>query len=188
MYSARLRRVASLALTLALIVSVGCSRERQRAANLNNAASAASKRLEVAGKSFGEAVGKALQSGAPADAAAARQQYTSLQTVVRAARQEMTDMDVSGVSGGSEFKAATLKFFQNQESMMDTDFKEMLDILDKKGMTKAARAKAVLEKMTGAAGKESKDLVEIQAAQRTFAAQHNITLAPPGGQTPVPGS
>jgi hypothetical protein len=188
MYSARLRWTASVVLALALLGSVGCARERQRAASINNSASAASKRLEQAGKTFGEAVGKALQSGAPADAAAARQQYTSLQAVVRAARQEMTDLDVSGVSGGTEFKAATLKFFQNQESMMDTDFKEMLDILEKKGLSKAQRAKAVMEKMTGAAGKESKDLVEIQAAQRAFAAQHNITLSQPGVTTPVPGS
>jgi hypothetical protein len=149
---------------------------RHEAAAMNNALTAASKRLMDAGKLFTDAVNKASDSGTDADVAVARREFANLQKAIGAARQEMTELNDEGVSGGGEFKAAAVKFFESQEAMLETDFQKMLDVLGEKGLTKVQRKKAIDAARAGASGKEAKALAEIQAAQRALCARHDITV------------
>lgn len=187
MCSSRLRLTATVVLASFLIATTGCARERQRAASLNNAVTAAGQRIAAAGKAFGDAVVKAISSETPADVAAAKLQYTNLQSVVHAAKKEMADTDTSGVSGGAEFKGVVVKFFQNQETMVDTEFKEIVDILEKKNLSKEQREKEYSARMNKSAAKEAQDLAELRSAQQAFLARHNLPVPGSNGQTPVPG-
>jgi hypothetical protein len=186
MLPGQLRSALGVVFVVALVFTAGCTKGRHEAAGMNNAVTAASKRLTSSGKQFADAVNKAAESGKEADVAAVRKEFANLQEVCRAARQEMNELNAEGVVGGGEFKAAAVKFFEGQEAMLETDFRKMVDAVEGKGLTKIQRKKTIDAARVSAAGKEAKDLAEIQDAQRALCARHNIPVRNDPGPAPKP--
>jgi hypothetical protein len=166
----KIRNVLPLALVVGL---VGCAKQKQ-ALDFNQALVAANKKLENAGKKFGETIGKALASG-KAPSPEVGQEYDRLVKTLKEVKAEMATRQTPNLKGASELRAAQNKFFQFEEQMLTTDFKEIADIFKKNQITAADRQR--IQQLVNEVGKkEQPELVALQKAQREFASANGLRL------------
>jgi len=171
------RSLLTGAVALAVLFAVGCGRE---ALNFNNTIHNHNKKLNDAGKKFGEAIDPALKDK-EADPTKVEEAYKGVLATVTTLIKDTTGQKGPESASGKKLAEGYQKFLQTEKQIIETEFDKIAKALTKKEDLKATEGtlkeqiKTLLRK---ANEKEAHALTDLRESQKEFAKEHNLTLKP----------
>jgi hypothetical protein len=160
---------------LAALLLAGCNRGGP-ALKYNQALVEGTQKLQKVGLEFGKAAGAALVSANDGDIARAEQAYQEMKKAVKAVQDEIKNLTVPPGQSAKELSEAFNTFLKQQEEGINREFSELMDVLRDKKSVLAAKQGKFNQILNKAAADEQASLATVNAAQRKFAQEHNITL------------
>jgi hypothetical protein len=159
----------SLILGVFLLAAAGCAGE---AVTFNNAIVNYNKRLNEAGKKFGEALAPALQGGA-VNVAQVKATYAEVESTLEQVKKDFAALHVPKSASGQKLAKSYEKFLAGQESAVKNQMAQLVKLVEAPGRPNAGMLMSVLQEV---GRREQGDLAELQNAQREFARENNIKL------------
>jgi len=153
---------------LAALAVAGCAGEAVR---FNNSLAEYNKRLNAAGKKFGETLTPALQGG-NANAGQVRSAYNNMLSTVEAVKRDFNALTPPPSATGKRLADTYRKFLQGQEGMIKNQLGEITRMVEQ-GKANGGQIMMLLQQIEG---QERRDLSELQEVQRQFAKENGITL------------
>ncbi len=156
------------ALAVAALAAAGCAGEAVR---FNNSIVDYNKRLAAAGKRLGETLAPALQGG-QVNAADVKGAYNEVLNTLDQVKKEFASLKVPSGASAKKLADAYGKFLQGQEDMVRNQMGQLVKMAES-GKPAPGQMMGLLQAI---GAREQADLVNVQAAQREFARDHNIRL------------
>src|SRR5262249_1685691 len=164
-------RAALAAAFLPLFLALpGCKGE---AVSFNNKLAGTNKRLEEAGRKFGQTLAPQGQ-GRPVNAAEVRGAYEQLVQVLNEVKAETKDMQIPSSASAKRLYDTHQKFLQGQEAGVK-QFGEIVRMVETKALGPGGMIQ-FQQTMQQLAAREQQDLNELRAAQQAFAAEHGVRI------------
>jgi hypothetical protein len=115
--------------------------------------------------------------GQPGAVAAFKKGVADAKQTVNTAKAEVQAIKVLPKQSAKDFYDAEIKYLAMREKNID-DFGEMVRMLEDNNMNQAIRSQKIIALATKIEDDEKKALAVLQAAQSTFAKDHNIIILP----------
>jgi hypothetical protein len=160
---------------LTVLFAVGCGRE---ALNFNNAIANNNKKLNEAGKKFGDAIDLALK-GKEANADAVEAAYKGLADTVKQVMDETKGFKAPESTSGQSLAKGYQKFLETEKKITENEFAKITKaIKDNKApmVSEGSMAEQLKTLLREANDQERAALAKLHEAQREFAKEHGLTL------------
>src|SRR5262249_47753433 len=154
--------IMSAGLAFLLLALAGCGNP---APKLINAIVKPKKKLPTPGQKFGERLRAPIQGGNPAQAG---QSINEMKKPLKRAQADMKKLDVPSSASAKKLYEVHQRFLKGQEEFVQK-FGEAVKILEEPGVAAQAKAAKIQNVLGQIQGKEQRDLMELQNAQREFA-------------------
>jgi hypothetical protein len=158
-------------LAVCVAAGAGCNKKYL---SFNESISGANKKLEAAGKKFGEALVQAITSGN--DTGAVRTSYENVKSVFTAVKAEMQALAVPNDATSKELYQAHQKFLAGQEKAINVDLAQVVKLVEDKSTPLAAKGGQITSLLSKIEAEENRELATLQQVQRKFADAHNMKL------------
>jgi hypothetical protein len=140
----------------------------------NNLIANCNKKLNVAGQDFGLAIKPALMNQA-VNIVQVRNSYKNALKALETVKNDFAAARVPASDSARKLAKGYVEFLKMQEDAITRDFRAIVMQLEQNNNPGAAQILAILQNL---GQREQTMLLELQAAQRAFAREHNITLKP----------
>jgi len=158
-----------------LLLACGMS-SRGDAVTFNDSIAKPNGRVDNAIKGLVDRMSAAIK-GNPGAVAEFKKAITDAKQTLATAKAEVKAIKVLPKQSAKDFYDAELKYLAMREKNID-DFGEMVRVFEDNNMNQFAKNQKVIEIANKIDADEKKDLTPLQAAQATFAKDHNITILP----------